>query len=53
MPDAIHYKITSEGEVTNKAAYTCLALDIAGSKDLQGLLANEAEGSSFWLVFLT
>lgn len=26
--DAIDYKVTSEGKVTNKAAYTCLAVDL-------------------------
>jgi transposase-like protein len=35
--DAIHYKVTSEGKVTNKAAYTCLTLDVTGRKDLLGL----------------
>lgn len=51
--DAIHYKVTSEGKVTNKAAYTCLALDITGRKDLLGLWVSEAEGSNFWLGVLT
>jgi putative transposase len=51
--DAIHYKVTSEGKVTNKAAYTCLALDITGRKDLLGLWVSEAEGSNFWLSVLT
>jgi len=51
--DAIHYKVTSEGKVANKAAYTCLALDITGRKDLLGLWVSEAEGSNFWLGVLT
>lgn len=51
--DAIHYKVTSEGKVTNKVVYTCLALDITGRKDLLGLCVSEAEGSNFWLGVLT
>jgi transposase-like protein len=51
--DAIHYKITSEGKVKNKAAYTCLALDVTGRKDLLGLWVSEAEGANFWLTVLT
>ena len=51
--DAIHYKVTNEGKVTNKAAYTCLALDITGRKDLLGLWISEAEGANFWLGVLT
>lgn len=51
--DAIHYKVTSEGKVTNRAAYTCLALDTTGRKDLLGLWVNESEGANFWLNVLT
>jgi len=51
--DAIHYKVQSEGKVINKAAYTCLALDITGRKDLLGLWVSESEGANFWLTVLT
>lgn len=51
--NAIHYKVTSEGKVTNKAAYTCLAFDITVRKDLLGLCVSEAEGSNYWLSVLT
>jgi transposase-like protein len=51
--DAIHYKVTSDSQVKNKAAYTCLALDITGRKDLLGLWVSEAEGANFWLTVLT
>jgi transposase-like protein len=51
--DAIYYKVTSEGKVSNKAAYTCLALDVTGRKDLLGLWVSEAEGANFWLSVLT
>lgn len=32
--DAIHYKVREEGKVLSKAAYTCLAIDIEGHKDI-------------------
>lgn len=51
--DAIHYKVTDEGKVTSKAAYTCLAIDINGQKDLLGLWVGQAEGANFWLGVLT
>lgn len=52
--DAIHYKIRDESrKVTSKAAYTCLAVDIEGHKDLLGLWVGEAEGANFWLNVLT
>lgn len=51
--DAIHYKVTSEGKVSNKAAYTCLSLNLEGKKDLLGLWVGEAEGAHFWLTVLT
>ncbi len=52
--DAIHYKVRDESKkVISKAAYTCLAVDIEGHKDLLGLWVSEAEGSNFWLNVLT
>jgi transposase-like protein len=51
--DAIHYKVQSEGKVTSKAAYTALAVDITGKKDLLGLWVSEAEGANFWLAVMT
>ena len=45
--DAIHYKIRDESrKVTSKAAYTCLAVNYEGHKDLLGLWVGEAEGAS-------
>ncbi len=35
--DAIHYHVRNEGKVVNKAAYTCLGVDLKGSKDVLGL----------------
>jgi len=51
--DAIHYKVISEGKVINKAAYTCLSINMEGKKDLLGLWVGEAEGANFWLNVLT
>lgn len=51
--DAIHYKVQSEGRVITKAAYTALAVDITGKKDLLGLWVSEAEGANFWLNIFT
>lgn len=52
--DAIHYKIRDESrKVISKAAYTCLAVDIQGHKDLLGLWIGEAEEANFWLNILT
>ena len=52
--DAIHYKVRDDSKkVISKAAYTCLAVDLEGRKDLLGLWISEAEGSNFWLNVLT
>jgi len=51
--DAIHYKVRQEGKVVSKAAYTCLAIDLDGHKDMLGLWVGEAEGANFWLGILT
>jgi len=51
--DAIYYKVRYEGRVVTKAAYTCLAIDVNGKKDLLGLWVSEAEGANFWLSVIT
>lgn len=53
--DAIHYKSRDEDtkKVVSKAAYTCLAVDKEGHKDLLGLWVSETEGANFWLTVLT
>jgi transposase-like protein len=52
--DAIHYKVRDQSKkVISKAAYTSLAVDIEGHKDLLGLWVGEAEGANFWLNILT
>jgi len=47
--DAIHYHVRNEGKVVNKAAYTCLGVDLKGSKDVLGLWVGENEGAHYWL----
>lgn len=50
--DAIHYKVRDNNKVVTKAAYTCLALDMEGKKDVLGLWVGESEGASYWLGVL-
>ncbi len=50
---AIHYKVHDDGKVVSKAAYTTLAVDITGKKDLLGLWVSEAEGANLWLAVMT
>lgn len=51
--DAIHYKVRQEGKVVSKAAYTCLAIDIEGQKDMLGIWVGESEGANYWLGIMT
>ncbi len=52
--DAIHYKVRDTSKkVVSKAAYTALAVDMEGDKDLLGLWVGESEGANFWLNVLT
>jgi len=45
----IHYHLRQEGKVVNKAAYTCLGVDLKGRKDVLGLWVGENEGAHYWL----
>ena len=47
--DAIYYHVRQEGKVVNKAAYTCLGVDLKGRKDVLGLWVGESEGAHYWL----
>ena len=51
--DAIFYKVKDGGKVVNKAAYTCLAIDANGHKDLLGIWICESEGANYWRGILT
>jgi putative transposase len=48
--DAIYYKVREDGKVVNKAAYTCLSVDLAGHKEMLGIWIGQAESSRFWLT---
>ena len=51
--DAIHYKVREDGKVASKAAYTCLALDLEGKKDMLGIWVGQSEGANYWLGIMT
>ena len=51
--DAIHFPVRDEGRVTNKAVYTCLAVNVEGGRDLLGLWIGEAESATFWHGVIT
>jgi putative transposase len=46
--DAIYFKVRENGKVLNKAAYTCLTVDLQGQKDMLGIWIGDAEGAHFW-----
>ncbi|MCU7522803.1 MAG: IS256 family transposase [Ignavibacteria bacterium] len=51
--DAIHYKVREDGHVVSKAAYTCLAIDLNGYKEMLGIWIGQAESAKFWMNVLT
>jgi len=51
--DAIHYKVREDGKVRSKAAYTCLAVDLDGHKDMLGIWVGESEGANYWHGIMT
>lgn len=50
--DAIHFKVRQENRIVNKAAYTVLAIDVNGYKDILGIWIGEHESAGFWLGVL-
>jgi putative transposase len=48
--DAIYFKVREDGKVVNKAAYTCLSVDVEGRKDMLGIWIGQAESARFWLT---
>lgn len=50
--DAIHYKVRCEGQITSKAAYMAIGIDLEGNKDVLGMWVGEAESAKFWLGVL-
>lgn len=47
--DAIHFKVRKDNRVVNKAAYSVLAINMDGFKDVLGIWIGENESSRFWL----
>jgi len=47
--DAIHFKVRKDNRIVNKAAYSVLAIDMNGQKEILGIWIGEHEGASFWL----
>lgn len=50
--DAIHYKISQDGKVVSKAAYSCMGIDLDGKVEILGLWIAETEGAHFWQTVL-
>lgn len=50
--DAIYYKIRQDGKVVSKAAYTALAIDVHGYKEMLGIWVGETESARYWLNVL-
>jgi putative transposase len=50
--DAIHYKVRQDGQITNKAAYVVIGIDLEGRKDVLGIWIGESESAKFWLSVL-
>ena len=48
--DAIYFKVREDGKVVNKAAYTCLSIDLEGHKEMLGIWIGQAESSRYWLT---
>lgn len=50
--DAIHYKVRTDGQIVNRAAYVVMDVDISGKKDILGIWIGDNESSKFWLGVL-
>ena len=51
--DAMHYKVRDNGQVTTRAIYNVLAVNMSGKKELIGMYVAQSEGAKFWLQVLT
>lgn len=47
--DAIHFKVRKDNRIINKAAYSVLAINMNGQKEVLGIWIGEHESASFWL----
>lgn len=50
--DAIHYKVRQDNQITSKAAYMVIGVDLEGKKDVLGIWIGESESAKFWLSVL-
>jgi putative transposase len=50
--DAIHFKVKQDGQISNKAAYMVIGIDLEGNKDVLGIWIGENESAKFWLTVL-
>jgi putative transposase len=50
--DAVHYKVRTDGQIVNRAAYVVMGVDVSGKKDILGIWIGENESSKFWLGVL-
>jgi len=48
-----NYQVKDQGHYQNKAAYTILALNLEGKKEVLGLYLFESEGANLWLGVMT
>ena len=51
--DALFVKMREGGQVSNRAVYVALGVNVEGEKDVLGLWVADTEGSKFWLQVLT
>ena len=47
--DAIHFKVRKDNRIVNKAAYSVMAINMNGQKEVLGIWIGEHESASFWL----
>lgn len=50
--DAIHFKVRVDNRIVNKAAYSVLAINMDGYKEILGIWVGGNESSKFWLGVL-
>ena len=50
--DAIHYHVSSEGQIVKKAVYIAIGIDLDGKKDVLGMWVGENESAKFWATVL-
>ena len=48
--DAIHYHVRSEGQITKKAVYIAIGINLDGIKEVLGMWVGETESAKFWLT---